>query len=226
VSALLTWILYVIPYGHVVIIPLLWLSTLVHELGHGFTALLVGGRFDSIVVSMDGSGVAATATGSTLAGALVAAGGLVGPAVAAAGCFAVSRTPRGSVLALMVAVGTLVAVDVLWMSNLFGVLFTASLAAVLGWIGTRWTPESARVVVSFLGVQLALAVFQRSDYLFSPVAHTARGVMPSDVALIARALWLPIPVWGTLIGLVSLGVLVWGLWWSLGPWPSLRRAAR
>ena len=221
----MTWVLYGVPYGHVVVVPLLWLSTLVHELGHGVTALLVGGRFDSIVVSMDGSGVAATATGSTLAGALVAAGGLIGPAVAAAACFAVSRTPRGSVLALMVSVGTLVAVDVLWMSNLFGVLFTASLAAVLGWIGTRWSPESARVVMSFLGVQLALAVFQRSDYLFMPVAHTARGDMPSDVALIARALWLPIPVWGTLIGLLSFGVLVWGLWWSMGPWPSFRRSA-
>lgn len=214
------------PYGHLFIVPLLWLSTLVHELGHGFTALLVGGRFDSIVLSMDGSGVAATATGGAISGALVAAGGLLGPALGAAACFAASRTPRGAKAALMVSVVTLVVVDVLWMSNLFGVLYTASLAAALGWIASRWSVESARVVMSFLGVQLALAVFQRSDYLFMGVAHTARGDMPSDVALIARVLWLPIPVWGTLIGAASVAVLVWGLWFSLGPWPSLRRSTR
>lgn len=222
-SVVLTAVLYVVPFGHVVGRPLVWLSTLAHELGHGFTALAVGGRFDAIVVSMDGSGLATVATPGAVRDAIVAAGGLLGPAVMGALCFAVARSAKGAKTALWMGVLTLLAVDVLWMSNLFGVLFATSLAAALAWLAQSRSAETARVVVSFLGTQLALSVFQRSDYLFAPVAQTARGTMPSDVAVIASVLWLPIPVWGALLGLTSVAVLAWGLWWSLGPWPGLGR---
>ena len=53
-----TLLLYVIPYGHVIGRPLLYLSTLVHELGHGMTAILVGGDFHRLEMWSDGSGVA------------------------------------------------------------------------------------------------------------------------------------------------------------------------
>ena len=43
-SAVVTGLLYVIPFGDVIAYPLLLLSTLVHELGHGIAAILVGGE--------------------------------------------------------------------------------------------------------------------------------------------------------------------------------------
>ena len=54
----LTVLLYVIPLGGFVAYPLMLFSTLVHELGHGLTALLMGGSFKQMVIFSDGSGVA------------------------------------------------------------------------------------------------------------------------------------------------------------------------
>ena len=50
--------LYVVPYGHYVAYPLILLSTYAHEMGHGMTALLVGGSFESFVMAPDASGLA------------------------------------------------------------------------------------------------------------------------------------------------------------------------
>ena len=57
-STLITLGLYIIPFGSTISYPLLMLSTLVHEMGHGLTALAVGGRFDSFQMWSNGSGVA------------------------------------------------------------------------------------------------------------------------------------------------------------------------
>jgi hypothetical protein len=66
--------------------------------------------------------------------------------------------------------------------------------------------QSMRV---FWATQLGLSVFSRADSLFAPVAHTSAWVMPSDVARIAEALWLPYWIQGGLCAVFS--VLVLGL---------------
>lgn len=209
-----------VPYGRLLVLPLVWVSTLAHELGHGLTAILVGGEFLALRVHADGSGVATFHASGRIATALVAAGGLLGPAVAAALCFAVSRTPRGARTALVLTAVLCVVTTFVWMSNVFGVLVSGSLAVLLAWIARTWSPDASRLVCAFLGTQLALSVFRRGDYLFTSVARTASGDMPSDTAQMAAALWLPAPVWGVLIGATSVALLVAGLWWSLGPWKA------
>ena len=60
-------------------------STLTHELGHGLTAMLVGGDFEKLVINWDGSGVTSwKGNPGRIARGLVAAGGLIGPACWAA----------------------------------------------------------------------------------------------------------------------------------------------
>ena len=46
--------LYWLPMGQTLAYPLVLLSTLAHELGHGIAALLVGGGFESFVLYADG----------------------------------------------------------------------------------------------------------------------------------------------------------------------------
>src|ERR1700690_2678235 len=70
-----------IPFGGVLLYPLTLLSTWVHEMGHGMTALLCGGRFASLDVFANGSGLAYTATSRPWQAGLVAAGGLVAPPI-------------------------------------------------------------------------------------------------------------------------------------------------
>jgi peptidase M50B-like protein len=64
--------------------------------------------------------------------------------------------------------------------------------------------------VVLIAVQLALAVFSRSDYLFTQTAMTSAGPAPSDVTVMASALFLPYWFWGVLCGALSLALLAGG----------------
>jgi uncharacterized membrane protein len=211
-SIALTIILYVVPVLRSLAWPLLLISTLAHELGHGLAAVAVGGDFEALMMWSDGSGVA---TWSALVGrfghAAIAAGGLVGPAFAAAACLLAGRTERGARIALWVMGIGLVLADTLVVRNLFGAVFVAVLAVifmVLASIKQGWVPQLGLVLIA---VQLALSVFSRGDYLFTREAVTATGSMPSDVAQISKALVLPYWFWGACCGLISVAVLVLAL---------------
>jgi hypothetical protein len=212
VSIALTIALYWLPLGTRLAYPLVLLSTLAHELGHGFAALLVGCDFDAFVLYSDGSGAAMTSgTPGRFASAFISAGGLVGPAIAAAGCFIVGRHGRMSRSALVLIGVLLVVALIMVIRNFFGWFFVGSVAGICLWSGARARLDTCQVVVLFVGVQLALSVFSRSDYLFTSVARTALGNQPSDVAQIANALFLPYWFWGLACGGFSLLVLFLGL---------------
>jgi hypothetical protein len=193
--------------------PLLLVSTLAHELGHGVAAVLAGGRFTALILWQDGSGLAAySGRFSALSLAWVAAVGLLGPPIAALLLLLAGRRSASAHRALGIAAALLLLSTVLWAGSLFTVVFCLLLAALLGLLAWRASAAASQVVCVFLAMQLALASFARSDYLFTPVARTAQGPMPSDVAQIADALWLPYWVWGTLVALLSLCLLLVGAW--------------
>lgn len=211
-STLITLALYLIPFGGLVAYPLLMLSTLVHEMGHGLTALIVGGDFYSFQMWSNGSGVAQIGGYShRLATALVCAGGLLGPACAAALGFVLSRKETLARFTFSTLGAFLIASEFLWVRNSFGWIFVGCLAAIYLWLAQQpraWITQAALV---FFSLQLSLSVFSRADYLFTPTAQTSQGLMPSDVAQIANALWLPYWFWGGICALFSGLVLLLGL---------------
>jgi hypothetical protein len=212
-AAGLTLLLYHLPYGaDVVALPLLWLSTFAHEMGHGLAALVVGGRFESLRLWWDGSGVAHTAiVPGALRSAAVSAGGLLGPALLAAALFAIGRKPRGARI-LLGLLGTAMLVSAgLFVRNLFGFGFCVALGAALVYLARAASDRQAQVSLLFLAVQMALSVFSRGDYLVTAVAETAGGTMPSDVAQMAAALGGPYWLWGAVVAAVSALVLLAGL---------------
>lgn len=216
-SVLVTALLYVVPYGHTVGYPLVLVSTLAHELGHGVAALLAGGTFYSFQMFPDASGVAQTGgLDGRLARAFVSAGGLVGPAVAAAVGFVMARRPGTSRAMLGIVGGLLVLAMLLVVRNLFGLVFVGLFAAILLIVAFRASAEVSQFGLLFLSVQLALSVFSRGDYLFTATA----GARPSDVANMADALFLPYWVWGIVCGGFSLLVLALGAWVFLRAMPS------
>src|SRR5262245_56524483 len=116
ISLLVTAVLYAVPYGRVIAWPLVLLSTLAPELGHGLAAALLGGRFEALHIYADASGAAIwSGAFGRLAIATVAGAGLVGPALAAFLLLTLGRTPRGaravlgSVGAALLVIGLLVA---------------------------------------------------------------------------------------------------------------------
>jgi peptidase M50B-like protein len=213
VSAAVTLVLYVVPYGQVLARPLLLLSTLAHEMGHGLTALLLGGRFQRLEMWVTGAGVSEMDLSSfgRIRQGLTIAGGLVGPAVAAALCFKLGKTGRGA-RSCLVGVGLfLLVAEILVVRNFFGFFFTGLVAAGCLFAGRRLSPEHAQWVVVFLGVQLALSVFSRADYLFTRGAANPTGVFPSDVMRMQTALFLPYWFWGLVCGAFSMMVLIYGV---------------
>ena len=207
-SVVLTILLYVVPFGGTIGYPLILLSTLAHEMGHGLAALLVGGEFHKFYLHSDASGVAYTSTQGDLAGAFVSAGGLVGPAIVGALFFAMAHRAK----ALFFVLGTgLILAEVFVVRNLFGLTFVGAVAVLFLWLSSSAGKGLQQIAAYFVGIQLALSVFSRGDYLFTPTAQTASGTMPSDVAHMAEALLLPYWVWGALCGAFSLLCLVIGV---------------
>lgn len=212
ISVVVTIALYTIPQARPVAYPLILLSTLAHELGHGLTALAVGGNFQKLQMWADGSGVAHWGgSGGRIQLALVAAGGLVGPAIASAICLLLGAKAKGA-RACLAALGiAMIAVTVIFVRNPFGLAFVGGIGLIALAIAIRAPVAVAQGVLVFAAVQLALAVFSRADYLFTPVAQTGDGAMPSDVAHIADALFLPYWFWGGVCAAISIAALVGGM---------------
>lgn len=206
-----TAVLYVVPFLRPLSYPFMLLSTLVHEVSHGLVAMVVGGHFNSFKMWADGSGVAnISGHFGRLSQALIAAGGLMGPAIFASLFFlALSKgMARGMLAAFGIA---LLLLDVFFVRNLFGIVFVLLLSALCLYVSFGPKKAYAQLTLGFFASQLSLAVFSRADYLFTKVALTESGPMPSDVAQIEQALWLPYWFWGGLIGIFSVLVLLFGL---------------
>lgn len=211
-SVIVTALLYVIPGGRWIGYPLMLLSTLVHELGHGLMAVLCGGDFNSFRMNLDGSGVTSWAAApSSLTRALVSAGGLVGPAIGAAIGFALSRKPKTAQIGLGLFAAFMALALILVVRGWFGMLFCAAVTAIAVAIVAKARPWASQITMVFVSVQLALSVFSRGDYLFTDKAVVGGRVLYSDVAQMADALFGPYWLWGVICGGLSVAVLVFGL---------------
>ena len=214
-SVVATLLLYA--FGGVLAYPLVYLLTLVHELGHGMTALLVGGRFDTFHMWSDASGLAQAYGHTGWQQALICAGGLVGPALGAAAGLALSRRPRWA-RAGLAAIGLFLVWAMLFkIRGGFGLGVAVVMVALTLGVAFKGKAGWAQLVLAFLSVQLALSVFSRGDYLFEKSAHVGGVDRLSDAAIMGQMLGGPYWLWGGLVGLVSVAAL------AVGGWLMLRR---
>ncbi|WP_137938970.1 M50 family metallopeptidase [Chitinivorax sp. B] len=206
------------PLGAMALYPFSLLATYVHELGHGLTALATGAHFDQLLLYADGSGMAIWRGHPTpLSLALIAAGGLIGPSLAGALLLALSRTPRFARLLLAVQAGLTLIIVLVWVRNLFGVIFLLAVSALMAG-GARWLSDRlAQFILQWLAALFCLSWFRDLDYMFSAQATVNGVVSLSDSAQMAAALWLPYWFWGGLVALTSFVLLVAGLWFATRP---------
>lgn len=213
IAAGATLLLYLMPGARVIGRPLILLATLVHELGHGLAAMLLGGSFKRLQLWWNGSGIASyEGRFSALSRALIAAGGPLGPPLAALALFWAGTARDSAHVALAVLAGGCLLVALLFVRNLFGFVFVLALGAALALVAWLASDPVAQFACAFLALQMSLSVFSRGDYLFRAQARTQAGMLPSDTAQIATAIGLPYWFWGGVIALVSLGVVACGLW--------------
>jgi uncharacterized membrane protein len=182
-------------------------------MGHGLTALAVGGRFQSLDIFGDASGLAHTASSAKWQQGLVAAGGLIAPPVAGAFLLAMSRGPRRARIFLAAMTFAILASLALWVRSAVGFVTLPLLGLLLvlfvsSKIGTPWR---RMVFAQFLGVVLAIDTVTRVDYLFTPKVTIAGQAMPSDISAVANAFGGHYLVWGVLLAAFSFVLLALGL---------------
>lgn len=226
VAALITVMLWQMPFGGLLLYPFTILATWFHEMGHGLTALLLGGSFHKLLIFPDGSGLAYHSGGGRLTSALVAAGGLVGPPIAGS-LFILSGRSVSVSRKVMAVLGVLLLLStLLWVRTLFGWLILPMVGfALLGmaWRGPDWLQP---LVIQFLGVQACISTYHQLDYLFMPSAQIGNERLASDTGQIAEALLLPYWVWGGLIAGFSFVLLVLSLWLGSRPPKSSLKLSR
>lgn len=219
-AGVLTVVLWQLPWGRQALFPFTLLATYAHEMGHGLTALLLGGEFRSLEMYPDATGRALWGGSGQVMRALVAAGGLVGPSIAGAALLMISRR-REHAPTILVTLGILMGLSALiWARSLFALVFIFAVAGFFVLLA-RYAAALAPFAVQLVGVQLCLAVFNDLDYMFSEGAVVDGVRQLSDSAAIADALLLPYWFWGGLVALISFGVLALGLWVALRA-PPLR----
>jgi hypothetical protein len=198
--------------------PFRWLHIYVHEFGHGISAILCGGKFDSFEMYTY-SGLAHTSTSGSLSQAFVCAGGLCGPAVVGGVFLAMGRNVKWARIALG-AFGAFMALSLLiWTRSAFGWGFGACVAAASLFVAVKAKPALAQTMLVFLGVQLALSVYTGGGYLFTQYVtiQNYKGPIPSDTEIMSMSLGLPYWFWGICCGAFSIAILLGGLWLYIRP---------
>ena len=211
VIAIITVVLWQVPFGQLVLYPFSLLATWFHEMGHGLTSMALGARFDELVIFPNGSGYALSSwpgEPSRISRALTAAVGLLGPSVAGSLLIVGSRS-RAATRVLLTGLGIVLAIStIVWVRSLAGWIvlpaFAASCVAVALW-GSR---KSQRFTVELLGVQAAISLWRDLGYLFSDGAYVGGEFITSDTGAIEEALLLPYWAWGGLITATAVAIIL------------------
>src|SRR6266581_7041241 len=223
-AAVISIVLWFIPFAEVVTYPFRIFVTFIHEGGHALAALLTGNTVQSLSVAMNGSGETYTTQGGLFSQMLVSSAGYIGAMTYGALLLVLIRR---SVAARLVLVGSALVVFALTMifgvikplvagtwGSLSGLPFTL-LAGVLISVGLFAVARfaSARVatfLVSFLAVQCvlnALLDLKTVFFLSSPFATT----VPTDALNMANATGVPAIIWATVWITIAIGILVLAL---------------
>ena len=207
VAAAVSLILPRIPYGRHVLYPFALLGTWAHEMGHGLVAILAGGSFNRLLIYQNLGGTAYSSGVGSLGRAFVAAGGLLGPAIAG-GIIIVLGSRESTARWVLTGLAIILAISlVLFVRNAFGWFALGLIAALLGPLAF-YGPEIIRVFVAqLIGIQFCLASWGTLDYMFTKNFRRDGQVIDSDTQEIAEVLLLPYWFWGGLIALLSFGIM-------------------
>ncbi|MFO0586129.1 MAG: M50 family metallopeptidase [Polyangiaceae bacterium] len=216
-----------VPFGRYLLYPFTLMATWVHEMGHGIGALVSGGRFESLDVFGDASGLAHVAN-TDAADGLVCAAGLLGPPIAGAAILAFARGPRRARLLLAVVAGAMVVSLAVWVRSIAGWVSLPITAALIG-VFARWgSPREILVFAQFLGLRLALDTVTRIDYIFTDKVEVGGVTRLSDIARVAQCWGGPRFFWSLVIAGLSLLFVAAGGWAAIRegkqPAPAPKRA--
>ncbi len=209
--SLLVFLIWQLPYFGFIQYPLLLLGTWFHEMGHGLTALFLGGKFYYLEIYENGGGVAySSVTGSylnySIARALTSAGGLFGPAISGALLIAAARNRTTARIALWILLVVMVLSLCIWIHDLLALVILSVFAAILFFIAILRVRNLEVFTVLFLGTQCVLSTYLQTGYLFTKQFQRNGKTLYSDTQMIAE--YLPGTYWMWAIFILILTLLL------------------
>lgn len=206
-------ILYMIMQFPLVRVPVLFLSTWAHELGHGLGAIITGGEFIDLRVLPSFSGVATTATSTDFSRAMVIIVGLLGPSLLGVLMIALTRAFSLYRLAVLGLAG-LLALSLIWAADGFTLATISGAAIVLGLMGWRLPNRVLQYVAYILAIALCLSALTGFGYFFIGNAEVAGDLYRSDTGVLADLWGGPHWLWGGLMVCLSVLILAIGVFLS------------
>jgi hypothetical protein len=219
-AAVLSIVLWFIPFAEILTYPFRIFVTFIHEGGHAIAALLTGNSVQSLSIATNASGETYTSQGGTISQMLVASAGYLGSMAFGALLLVLIRKAIAARIVLIGSAALVFALTLIYgliKPGISGVVSSALLFTILA--GTLLSLglvviakySSARVAtffVSLLAVQCilnALLDLKTVFFLSSPFAPT----VPTDAVNMANATGIPAIIWAVLwigIAVAILGV--------------------
>jgi len=210
--SILVFLCWQLPYFGVIQYPFLLLGTWFHEMGHGLTALLLGGKFYYLEIYENGGGVAFSNVEPSYlqypyARAITSAGGLLGPAISGAVLIAAAKNKITSKIALWLLLIVMVISLCVWIHELLALIILSVFAAFLFFVAILRVRNIEVFVLLFLGTQCVLSTYLQTGYLFTKEFIRDDKVQYSDTQMIAALLPGTYWMWAILILCISILLL-------------------
>jgi hypothetical protein len=200
-----------VPFGGLLLYPFTLMATWVHEMGHGLTALVMGGSFDKLEIFANASGLAHAFASPSRHG-FVSVGGLLAPPLAGAAVLALSRGPRRSRIVLAAVAAAMVVSLLVWVRSFAGWISLPLVAALL-FAFVRWaSPRELMFLAQFIGLRLAFDTVTRIDYVFTDKAVIDGVERLSDIATVANSWGGPRFLWSLVVAAISFLLVAAGLY--------------
>ncbi len=201
--ALASW---VVPVLALVTLPLQFLYTMLHEMGHALASSATGGHGISIKIFPDASGVTSSYDGWILA---VAPAGYVGATLMGAVVLFMSRTATGAALAfrsLAIALGMAWIVYVRF--DPIGMVICIVFGLLFWLVAIKMKGDGLAVLGQFVGAFLCLASLQA---VFSTFGFGQVAMQENDAMILQRATGIPAVVSSLVWAVISAGAVGLGL---------------
>ena len=212
-AGLVFFVLSLFPLGQMIQWPFVILTTFIHELGHGVTAILVGGKFVQMELYSDAAGLARMQIpAGGWRSALVSAGGLLAPSIFGGVLILAGRSATVSSRVLLILSMLILLSCVVWVRTVFGLVVMGIVGLVFLWLARKRHPGLHQLLIQFIGVHMLVDTVTRTfGYLLSSGATVNGVARHSDSSAIAHAVGGSHLVWGLVIAIIALSIFYYSL---------------